>query len=174
MLSCPDMGTVEVTQDLATNTATLGGQSLVFHCHFYNCALQAAIEDALGDEAALVQSRSAEEVVRAQLTQLVVGLEPKARVELGASLFAQLGFGVLDLSGLSARGGSVVVHGSHYAMGWVAIYGERSTPVCNFVEGFVAAVFGVAFGVAVAHVRVREKRCFACGADHCALDVEVV
>jgi hypothetical protein len=168
------MGTVDVEQNLQTSTATLGGENLVFHCHFYNCALQAAIEDALGADAVDVQRSAAHGVVRAQLAALGEGQPPEARLALGAQVFSQLGFGTLDLSGVGPRGGRVVVRASHYAMGWVAIYGERSTPACNFVEGFVGAAVGAAFGLSAERVRAREVKCFACGAETCELDVEVL
>ncbi len=168
------MGSIEVHDDLVESTALSGGQSLVFHCHFYNCALQQTIEQQLGDAAAEVQRSAAERCVRAQLAALSVGVDAAARLELGASTFAQLGFGTLDLSKVSERGGQAVVSASHYGMGWVAIYGERKTPACNFVEGFVAAVVGEAFGLAADRVRVRERQCFACGAERCTFDVEVL
>ena len=47
-----------------------GGQSLVFHCHFYNCALQHAIEDGMGDAAPGVLTAGAAEVVPAGLLGL--------------------------------------------------------------------------------------------------------
>jgi len=168
------MGTFEVAQDLEASTATLGGQSLVFHCHFYNCALQAAVEEALGDDAADIQRAAAHSVVRAQLVALTKGQATDARLATASKLFAELGFGTLDLTGLGPRGGRATVKASHYAMGWVAIYGEREAPTCNFVEGFVAAALGEAFGIASERVRVREVGCFACGAETCDFDVEVL
>ena len=36
-----------VTFDGQHNTAHLAGRSMVFHCHYYNCAIHQAIEDAM-------------------------------------------------------------------------------------------------------------------------------
>lgn len=168
------MGIIDIASDLAASTATLGGQPLVFHCHFYNCALQAAIEDGLGDAAADVQRSAAHGAVRSQLAALRSGDDSTAVLALGARLFAQLGFGTLDLSAVTRKGGTVALAASHYAMGWVAIYGERATPACPFVEGFVGAVVGEAFGLPAERVRVRESACYACGAPGCSFAVEVL
>ena len=75
---------------------------------------------------------------------------------------------------LMVSDGARVTPSIYYGMGWVAIYGERKTPACNFVEGFVAAVVGEAYGLAPERVRVRERQCFACGAERCSFDVEVL
>lgn len=168
------MGTIVVEGDLDRSTASLGGQPLVFHCHFYNCALQAAIEEGLGAAAADVQRSAAQGAVRAQLAALRAAGESEDVFALGAKIFAQLGFGTLDTSGVTPRGGRVTVGASHYGMGWVAIYGERATPACAFVEGYIGAIVGEAYRLPAERVRVREATCYACGATACTFDVEVL
>lgn len=160
--------------DSSTNVASLGGESLVFHCHYYNCALQEALESGLGDEAGQVQSSAAERAVRAQLSELCRGKTAVETLETGASLFSRLGFGLIHLADIGPEGGTVVCAHSHYAMGWLATRGERSTPVCHFVAGFVAAAFGVAHDRPADRVRVTETSCFATGAERCLLKVEVL
>ncbi|MBX3272162.1 MAG: hypothetical protein KF729_17990 [Sandaracinaceae bacterium] len=162
---------IEIAHDADSNTALLGGQPLVFHCHFYNCALQEAIEAGLGEDAGDVQRAAAQEAVRLSLAELGgPGAEVLGRA---SALFRQLGFGTLDLAGVGPRGGLAYSPSSHYAMGWVATRGTRPTPACAFVEGFVAAAVIVAHGLTPERVRVREAECFACGAERCAFRVEV-
>jgi predicted hydrocarbon binding protein len=164
-----------ISFDAATNTATLGNQPLVFHCHHYNCALQRAIEEGLGADAPRVLTAAAKETVRLQLAALKKpGDDARAVVSSAEKLFAELGFGKLDATRLSARGGQADVAASHYAMGWVAKYGERSTPTCYFVAGYLAATVCVAWDLAPERVRVTESGCYACKAERCTFQVEVL
>lgn len=180
--------TVPIDFDVKTNTATAGGQSLLFHCHYYNCALQHSIEQGMGAQGMAEQARAllvdnARTVVAAQLSELLAeqGEHAATRpgegwanaLELGCDLFRQLGFGALDLGTVAATGGEAIVSASHYAMGWVAVYGERSEPVCRFAEGYIAAAVMVAYGVSADAVRVREHSCYANGHEQCRFGVEV-
>jgi hypothetical protein len=158
--------------DAQRGLATLGGQSLVFHCHFYNCALQRAIESGLGDEARVLLRDAAIPPVRKQLLDLV-GSDIERALQLGPELFCQLGFGTVDLAGVGAKGGTAVVLASHYAMGWVVVHGRRQEPACRFVEGFIAATLSVAYDLAPDRVRVQETECYACEAESCRFSVEV-
>ncbi len=157
----------EIEFDVKTNVALSGGESLVFHCHFYNCALQKAVEEGMGDAAGPVQTAAAAAAVRRQA--LALGADA-ARLE---AIFRELGFGMLDLSGAGATGGRAVVRASHYAMGWVSVHGERETPVCWFPAGFIAGGLSAAHGLPLEKVRVTESACFANGAAECVFDVEV-
>jgi hypothetical protein len=161
-----------IQYDQGRNVAVLGGQSLVFHCHYYNCALQKAIEDGLGPAAREVLRDAAAEPVRQQIAALCGDACERAPA-IAAELFAQLGFGMLDLSGVTAAGGQATVRASHYAMGWVAAQGDRHEPVCRFVEGFIAGAVAAAFDRPVAAVGVVESLCYACGEQDCRFDVEV-
>lgn len=160
--------------DADRNVAELGGQSMVFHCHFYNCTLQRAVEAGMGEEKARVVLRdSALASVRSQLAQACPeGASSSEVLATAASLFTQLGFGRMAPFVIDARGGEVIVTSSHYAMGWLSIYGERKDPACRFVEGFLSAAVSVALRTS-APVVVTEHRCFACGHDDCRFQVEV-
>lgn len=161
--------------DPKTNVAILGGQSMVFHCHHYNCALQRAVESSMGSDAAMLLMVPGQEVVREQLGHLT-GANDNANQRLAAAvaLFSQLGFGRLETGALTPRGGTVACAGSHYAMGWLSKYGERDTPACHFVSGFVAGMVAVAFGVAPERLHVKETRCLATGHSACRFKVEVL
>jgi predicted hydrocarbon binding protein len=166
--------TSDIHSDPATNVALCGGQSMVFHCHFYNCALEEAIERGLGADATRVQEQAARAAVKSQLSALAAGSSGEPVYRRAAELFARFGFGTLDCSELGAKGGVVRVPHSHYAMGWVATRGERSTPACAFVTGFIAATAIVAHGLDSERVRATEIECFARGDASCAFRVEVV
>ena len=150
--------------DAGANLITSGLQSMVVHCHFYNCALQAAIESAMGERAPELLADSARRVVRAQLDALNVS--PREAYAAAGEIFRALGFGTLDFTNVEA--GEVVLRSSHYAMGWVASHGTRERPVCYFPAGFVAASAEVATG---APVEVTETRCYVSGAEDCAFSL---
>lgn len=163
---------VDIGFDATKNVALCGGESLVFHCHFYNCALQKAIEDGMGVDAAPLLERAAAEVLATQLRSLAQG--GAAVFDTATELFRTLGFGVLQLDGVGADGGTAVVAASHYAMGWTAVHGERETPVCHFPAGFVHGAVCAAHDLSLDAVRVREATCFATGAEDCRFTVERV
>jgi len=162
-----------IKHDLDANVTTLGGRSLVMHCHFYNCALQKAIEEGMGADARDVLRDSAAEPVRTQMLSLVDG--DSSRVpEVASAVFRELGFGALDLSQVSRDGGVATVANSHYAMGWMVVEGAREEPACRFVEGFIAGAVAALGGHEVTSVSVVESGCVACGDETCSFTVEVV
>ncbi|MEC7524157.1 MAG: V4R domain-containing protein [Myxococcota bacterium] len=148
-----------------------GGRSLVFHCHFYNCALQRAIEEGMGERAPKVLTEGAARAIHAQLTGLGDAIEDIPAFAEAA--FRELGFGLLDLSGVGARGGAAKVQASHYAMGWTAVHGPRETPACFFPAGFIQGAVAVAHGLPLESVTVEERGCYAAGAEDCVFDVRV-
>jgi hypothetical protein len=160
--------------DPTTNVATLGGRPLVFHCHHYNSILQKTIEQGLGEEADRLLTTAAQEAVQLQLTALARAGDRDGVLETAASVFSELGFGRLDFTDLGESGGTVTSPSSHYALSWLAKFGERTTPACQFTAGFIAAAAGVAFDLDPERVRVRESRCQAQGSAVCRFDVEVL
>lgn len=156
----------ETVFDSRTNELASGLQPLVVHCHFYNCALQAAIEASMGDAAPALLVESARRVVRAQLAGLKIA--PEHALATGAEVFRTLGFGTLDFSKVDA--GEVVLRNSHYAMGWVASHGTRREPVCYFAAGFVAATAELrSQGTVIVH----ESRCYVSGAEECTFSLKL-
>lgn len=144
--------------------ASIAGEPHVFHCHHYNCFLQKSIVD----QAALLDVKSlltdaATEVVFSELTHL------NAKGDTAQVLFAQLGFGVLEVSSLTAQGGTATVKGSHYALGWLSKFGKATEPVCFFNAGFIEATARQRFGSAF---RCVETACVASGAPACTYEVK--
>lgn len=150
--------------DLHTGLAVFGGEPHVFHCHHYNVFLQRTIEDLPDVDGAAIQAAAAEEVVFGQLKRTLAG---DRALDDGAALFQELGFGVLDLTGLSAEGGEVKAPVSHYAQGWVSKFGQHKGPACHFVRGYLAALTAVAFDRPAGSYDVTETACAADGAAVC-------
>lgn len=145
------------------NLASIGGEPHVFHCHHYNCFLQKSI----ADQSALVQHETlltdaATEVVLPELKALGANADV-------ATLFQQLGFGLLDTKSLTADGGTATVTASHYGLGWLSKYGASSAPVCFFNAGFIEAVARHRFGQ---DFTVKETACVAAGAKACTFSVK--
>lgn len=160
--------------DPTTNVATLGGQALVFHCHHYNSILQKTIEDGLGEEANHLLAIAAQEPVRRHLAALSRTGDRDGVLDTAASVFSELGFGRLDFTALTRSGGAVTSPSSHYALSWLAKFGERVMPACQFTAGFIAAAASVAFDLPPERVRVRESGCQAQGNAACHFEVEVL
>ncbi|MEM6254792.1 MAG: 4-vinyl reductase [Cyanobacteria bacterium P01_D01_bin.156] len=168
------MATHTVEFDPQTNQALLAGSHMVFHCHYYNCAIHKSIEDALSTDAAELFRSSAFAAAQPQLAAIVAQVDsPSTRISKGATLFQQLGFGRFDPHLLTSAGGTVTSTSSHYALGWLARYGLRETPVCQFIEGYLQALMVVAYNLNVQQVRVKEVDCLATGDAACTFVVTV-
>jgi hypothetical protein len=152
-----------VKVDAARGLASIVSEPHIFHCHHYNCFLQKSIVgmSSLFDTTELLTS-AASAVTVPQLTAL------KADAALASDLFRMLGFGVLELSGVSEGGGRAIVAGSHYAQGWLSKFGASTDPVCffpaGFVEGYARARWGKPF-------TARETTCQARGDARCTIEV---
>ncbi|MEO0870120.1 MAG: hypothetical protein AAFY17_17155, partial [Cyanobacteria bacterium J06642_11] len=120
--------------DPQTNQALLADRPMVFHCHYYNCAIHKSIEQVLSTEAADLFRNSAFTAAHPQLESIIEPADSvPTRISKGMALFQQLGFGRFNSSVLTAAGGTVTSTSSHYALGWLAQYGVRETPVCQFI-----------------------------------------
>jgi hypothetical protein len=155
--------TLPVHLDLDHGLAEIGGEPHVFHCHHYNCFLQKAVLDhaSLVDAPALL-TRPAVEVVHAQLRRL------GADCATAEALFAQLGFGRVDLGALTSAGGRATVTGSHYGLGWLSKFGRSAKPVCHFNAGYVEAAARHLFR---AEFTARETACLAAGDQRCEYEL---
>lgn len=169
----------EARFDEARNMTSIAGHRIVFHCHHYNVFLQRTIDEALGEDAAVVQRLAAMEASRMLFEDLFRGEPgggggPRERLERAVKLFGSLGFGLADIDGLTPKGGSVALVTSHYAIGWRAKFGPATAPVCHFAAGFWTAAVAVAAGIAPERVIARERRCAAVSEEGCSILVEVL
>ncbi|MEM6449589.1 MAG: 4-vinyl reductase [Cyanobacteria bacterium P01_D01_bin.105] len=163
-----------VTFDPDANQALLVDSSMVFHCHYYNCAIHKSIENSLSTQAAELFHQSAFAATQPQLSAIIDSTDsPLTRLSKGLTLFKQLGFGSFDTQGLNASGGTVTSVSSHYALGWLAQYGLRETPVCQFVEGYLQALVSVTYDLSEQQVSVKETSCLAMGDSECCFVITV-
>jgi hypothetical protein len=168
---------VKVDLDMAKATAHAYGQSMVFHCHHYNCFLQQTIEDPSYVDGAAILTDAAAEVAFDQIREFLAQ-NPQVdtleeRFSVAADLFRTFGFGTLDLSGLTEQGGVAVAPHSHYAFGWKSKFGPRETPVCFFVTGYLAGMMAAVADKPLGTYKATETACYAVAADRCSYKVEV-
>lgn len=166
----------DIRFDKPKGTIELATSRLVFHCHHYNVFLQRSLEDAIGERAKKIQIDAAAEVGSKMLGPLFDqdgGADVGTRLARAAAIFGSLGFGRADVSGLAADGGSVVLAPCHYAVGWIAKFGQASAPVSHFATGFFRGALAVAAGLAPERVEAVQVLCAAMGHDKSEIEIKV-
>jgi hypothetical protein len=152
--------------DYQTNRLVVGGEPMVIHCHHYNCFLQRSIQDAEYIDSAPILVGAAAEVVFAQLTSLLSRVpDISARKALVESLYRACGLGLIDLSGITDRGGEVRTRSTHYSIGWKEKFGISRAPVAFFSTGFLVGALAAIYGAAPSDVQARQTACRSTGAD---------
>lgn len=152
--------------DFATNRLVVGGEPMVLHCHHYNCFLQRSIQDAEYIDSAPILVGAAAEVVFAQLTHLLTRTpDVPARKALVESLYRACGLGLIDLSGVTERGGEVRTRSTHYSIGWKEKFGTSSAPVAFFSTGFLAGALAAIHGLDPAGIQAQQTACRSTGAE---------
>ena len=146
----------------------MAGEPLVFHCNFYNHWLQYVVLLSGGDEARQGIVDAAQGVAYNLLERAAseLGLRTvEERLHLAVDMFAELGFGLLDLSATGPGGGEVKVPVSHYGMAaaGVAPWPVR-TPESLWDAGYAAASLAVAQQVPVGTYRPYITACHSQGA----------
>jgi predicted hydrocarbon binding protein len=161
--------TLPIVEDDRTGESTLFGHVMVFHCHNYNVVLQRTIEDPAYIDGKALLVNAAEEVTFVQFRDYFEHLpkmsSPSQRLEIAERLFRECGFGLIGFDRVDQDGGIVVAPVSHYAVGWKAKFGERKTPGCFFVCGFIAGAMEAAYNAGIGSYDVTELRCVAAGDD---------
>lgn len=156
----------EFGYDFATNRLVVGGEPMVIHCHHYNCFLQRSIQDAEYIDSAPILVGAAAEMAFAQLTSLVSRTpDISARKAIVEALYRASGFGLIDLSAVTAEGGKVRTRSTHYSTGWKEKFGRSQTPVAFFSTGFLAGALGAIYRLDPASIQARQTACRSTGAD---------
>ena len=141
-------GDVEVTNiqiDFSPEkgVASVYGQSMLFHCNHYNRFLQQTIEDPAYIDSEKILLQAAAETVYLQFSELFKkrrALSFQEKLNLAARMFQFAGFGILDFSKVSEKGGKVVEKSSHFGLAVKLNFSKRETPAEVFDKGFVAGV----------------------------------
>ncbi len=145
----------------------IAGEEVIVHCHHYNSRIQRTVEGAAGIDGKAIFRTAARTAFLRQITAgFRDGDDETARWAVAEELFAELGYGSLDL----ADPASDTVHQSagHFVEGWGVAFADQSKPVCTLAEGFIEAAFMAVRGESV---EVRETHCMHCGASQCSFSI---
>lgn len=161
--------------DAENNTIIVAGATMVFHCHHYNGHLQRNLENSGFVDAATVIARSVAKSINNAIKHYVAvhpELDtPQGKLQVAAEMAKTFGYGALDLSQLNESGGTAWANSSHFATGWLAKWGQRETPGCHFMAGYIAGALAAAYNQPLDHYHVEETECIAAGAKKCKFTV---
>ncbi len=146
-----------------------GGEPLVFHCNFYNYWLQKTLlldpELQMEEVIQAAASEAAGQMFRRAAASLPGGGTASDRLALAVDSFAELGFGTVDLSGVSAEGGTVTLPVSHYGQCFrQVVESDFATPQSLFDAGFVSAAAAFVHGVPRHTFQATIEACASMGA----------
>jgi hypothetical protein len=151
--------------DFRTGRLVVGGEAMVLHCHHYNCFLQRSIQDAEYIDSAPILVGAAAEVAFAQLANLLSRTpDVAARKATVEALYRACGLGLIDLGGVTERGGEVRTRSTHYSIGWKEKFGPSRAPVAFFTTGFLAGARAAVYGLPPADIEARQTACISTGA----------
>ena len=157
--------------DSSSNILELNGVPVSLHCHHYNCGLLKSIEEIanIDGHAVIVEIAAQEfsEKFKQFLEQETEVLSPDKALQEASELYRLMGFGRLDLSNLTARGGVAYSDSSYFSVSWLAKYGRRNTPVCYFTCGFIAGILAAIYNVPPDTYEVNETECIILRHDQC-------
>ncbi len=160
--------TLPELRNLPYGRAVLGNEPVVFHCNYYNYWLQQVLllnlevrmEDVIRDAASAV----AYSLLSAEKRNSCLS-DPLDVLTIARDVFAEQGFGLLDFSALSERGGEVVADVSHYGQFLFSAAGldRFETPQNIFDQGFAAGAAEVAFDKPQGSFLARPLACHSTG-----------
>jgi hypothetical protein len=162
---------LQPTFDAATNTITVAGATMVFHCHHYNGHLQRNLENSGFVDAPSVIARSVAKSIDSAIKNHVATHPeldtPQGKLQVATEMAKTFGYGALDLSQLNESGGTAWANSSHFATGWLVKWGQRETPGCYFIAGYIAGALAAAYNKPLDYYQVQETECIAVGAKKC-------
>jgi len=145
----------------------IAGEEVIVHCHHYNSRIQRTVEGAAGiDGKTIFRSAARNSFVRHIAAGFQDGDPESTRWAVAQELFAELGYGTLDLSDPSSD--TVRQTAGHFVEGWGAAFNDEAKPVCTLAEGYIEAAYMAVRGESV---EVRETECMHCGASSCGFSV---
>jgi len=152
--------------DWTRHRRLIAGTEVILHCHHYNSRIQHTIESATGIDGKHIVRSSAESVFAEHVARAFAGeTSGDERWRVAAGLYAHLGFGTLDVAGVTS--GRVTSRASHFVEGWNAGFSTRTDPVCTMTEGFLAGAHHSVTGDTVSY---RETECMVGGAKECVFE----
>jgi len=157
---------IEHSFDDKTYRHFVNGFLTVMHCHHYMSLATRLAEHFADIGAPRIMAESAEDSVRPMLDDYIAkhGITaPADRLAVGTDYYSAMGMGKLEATGTEA-GGEVVMKHSHIDQGWIMKWGNRDTPMNYWTCGYIAAMFGAAFGKPARSYRVEETASLVTGA----------
>jgi hypothetical protein len=154
------------------NAYVAAGEPMIFHCHHYNVYLQAVIEDTSSYLTVYpILLDSAQEVVYTQFSNFFkeesnkdLSIEDKKYI--CQDYFRFCGFGIIDLTNLTKKGGQVVSPSEHYGIGWKSKFGLRAKNkkgVAFFAAGYIAGAAEAIFDLPLGTLLTEQKECISQG-----------
>lgn len=160
-----------MTMEKSAGEKELYNHDGVIHCYHYNCFLQRTIQDPEYLDTVPMLKTAAAHVALSHMRMLMAAAPPAdkgAALQMASELCRHRGFGILDLSGVTAAGGRVVSTMSHYGFGWLKKFGKNREPVCHFLAGYLRGVLTATFNK---EYTVSETLCLAKGDGRCVFEV---
>ncbi len=158
------------------NLIEIEGALVSLHCHHFNCGLLKGLEELQGIDGLELFVKTTEEVYnhffRSYLARHPEIKTPEEKLAAAAAMYHFFGYGHLDLSQLSEKGGEVKAYSSYYVTAWLAKYGRRKQKVCYFTCGFLAGIMTAIFERPLGSYLVKEKKCLILGDQFCLFQVE--
>lgn len=141
----------------------IAGEAMIFHCHHYVNYLQRSILDAEYIDSRRFLIGAAADAVYHQLRHLCQGRAKDEAKRMAEEVYQSFGYGLIDLSSMTADGVVVNTYKSFYSKTWMMKFGASAKPVDYYTSGYIAAAFSVIFDVPLARVCAEQTACMARG-----------
>lgn len=156
---------IDFTINPETNRQYLNGHPVVMHSHHYLALITKMAEDLADIGGTEILQDVVEETMRAMFDDYIQknGLTTaQDKCNVGREYYSVFGLGKMLITG-DELGGEVRLVRSHLDEGWVMKWGVTDRPVNYFTRGYIAAMFGAAFGKPLKSYTVTESASMAKG-----------
>lgn len=148
------------------NSYIAAGEPGIFHCHHYNCYLQAVLLDTSEylPEIKQVLVDHAQEISYSQFAkffQINLHLSVNQKKAIVADYFRFAGFGNINLSNATKEGDTIQTDSEHYGIGWKSKFGVSKEPVSFFTTGFLAGAIEAIYGLELGTLAGTQQTCLA-------------
>jgi len=155
----------DITFDENTFRHHVHGVAMVMHCHHYMSRTTKLAESMEKINGVKILRETAEDAMRELLEAYFSAqkiINAADRLNVGRELYSVMGLGKMEVFG-NDHGGEVKLQRSHVDEGWVQIFGNSPKFVNHFTCGYLAAMFGAAFGKPARGYNVYETASMAMG-----------
>ncbi|MBI4396340.1 MAG: hypothetical protein HY548_04535 [Elusimicrobia bacterium] len=166
---------IPVVSDAEHRRCLCGGEPMIFHCHHYNAFLQRTIRDADYIDTISILTGAGCEAAHSQLVKIFKeqGLrEVDARKSFAQELYRWAGFGTLNFSSLTEKGGAVKTPNSHYSVAYSVKSWKSKEPVCFFSSGWLAGALAAIYDKPTGAYSVQHTKCIAMGNPECIFELK--